>query len=568
MENLNYIRVSEFIPKVKVADINFNAAQIKSHYRNVPSSSISVLPELSITGCSCKDLFSQKILLKKAKEAVLDIARSGGRSIIIVGSPELAEDGKIYNSAFVLQNGSILGVVRKKTNCQSPFTPWTGSNPIFDAGKFRFGVEIGDDKVDGGVDIVFNIDSAKEVAGGYEKLVDRLKNKHRNLVYVSAGFGESSQDYVHSGNILVFENYELIDWSERFSLGPVSKINDIALSGPREEDNHSAPVISCSTDIGLVLPDTPHRREKYSGRPFKLGQKQCEEVINIQALGLAKRISHTGLYPVLGVSGGTDSTWALLVIDRAIKLLGESPSKIVGVTMPGLGTSDKSLKNSLALMKLLGVTEYNIPINDICQAEFKALDCNTGVVFENVQARARTAILMNLSNKIGGFMVGTGDMSELALGWCTYNGDQMSMYSLNGGLPKTVIRELIENYNTDNQELKNILTDILGAPISPELVKGQVTEDIVGPYELHDFFLYYILKYGYGTEDLMYLFSKSELASKYSEEEARKWLKFLITRLFSQQFKRSSLPDGPDVLELGLRSWNIPSDACPEIWLS
>ena len=634
-KELGYVRVATAIPNVKVANVGYNIKQIKELYLKAVKGNVDIVvfPELSITGYTCQDLFHQETLLDAAEKGLGQLIKStkGLRTLLIVGGPERYRNG-LFNSAFVISNGNCVGKVRKTylpgyKEFYEPrwFKSFDKENPLFRYAtpeiSVNFGIEICEDLwspcppsnnlVKRGAEIIFNLSATNELTGKHEYLLNLLKQQSARLisgyVYCSAGYGESSQDVVYAGNGIILENGKILAKSDRFCLEEQLIIQDIdtkSLGNERIVNTSFQKFLSVEDSDNIVSIDRfisnidPYFQTKriYNGHPFipKGSQenitKRCEEILNIQTHALVKRIDHTNLVPVIGVSGGLDSTWALIVAHEAIKKYGEinvagQTHKIIGVTMPGFATSNRTLNNSKKLMDALGSVESReIPIGEICASELKALNHPIEVediTFENVQARMRTDILMNTANNSNGFVVGTGDISELALGWCTYNADQMSMYGINCSIPKTLIKHLIKWYaeTRSNEELKGVLLDILDTPVSPELTgsgatnnkDAQKTESLIGPYELHDFFLYNMLRHGFGPDKILYLFEHSELKDKYSIEEAKKWLTKFCNRFFSQQFKRSNLPDGPKIGSISLSQrgdWRMPTDAAVDEWIN
>lgn len=453
-----------------------------------------------------------------------------------------------------------------------------------------------------GADIIFNLSASDELIGKHAYLKSLLSQQSARTisgyVYSGCGFGESSQDMVYAGNSLVYENGHLIAEGERFSLAPQTVINQIDVEKLRSERRtnstyvnaqrgHSARIVNVHgvsmRDFELLRDVEPH---PFIPKTADMEQS-CDEIFSIQVAGLAKRLVHTGCKTVvLGISGGLDSTLALLVCVKTFDKLGRDRKGIVGVTMPGFGTTDRTHSNAVDLMHALGVTSMEISISDSVRQHFKDIGQDMAVhdvTYENSQARERTQILMDLSNKLGGMVVGTGDLSELALGWATYNGDHMSMYGVNAGIPKTLIKYLVEFVASKvDESSRSTLYDILDTPVSPELIPAdengnisQKTEELVGPYELHDFFLYNILRFGFRPRKIFMLARRAfdgshEGASFYDDDTIKKWLKTFLRRFFAQQFKRSCLPDGPKVGSVSLSprgDWRMPSDASASLWL-
>ena len=463
-----------------------------------------------------------------------------------------------------------------------------------------------------GAEIIFNLSASDELAGKHTYLKSLLAQQSARTicgyVYSSSGFGESTQDLVFGGNALIFENGSLIKQSERFEINPQLIISEIDVENLRGERRTNSTFVNAQRPVATGLagvtgqigelalhvdcmpPVNDHKfmlTREFNQHPFipqdENMQDACDEIFNIQVNGLAKRLVHTNCKSaIIGISGGLDSTLALLVTIRTFDKLGLDRKGIVGVTMPGFGTTGRTYKNAMALMEHLGITIHEINIKDAVLQHFKDINHDPEVhdaTYENAQARERTQILMDLSNQMNGLVIGTGDLSELALGWCTYNGDHMSMYAVNAGVPKTLTQYLVRYAanNTKDENVRQILTDIVETPISPELkpadAKGDITqktEDLVGPYELHDFFLYYVLRCGFRPSKI-YWMAQNAFRGVYSDETILHWLRLFFRRFFSQQFKRSCLPDGPKVGSVSLSprgDWRMPSDAMSTNWLN
>ncbi len=640
-----FITVASAIPSVKVADCRYNTDEIIRLIDEADGkgAEIIVFPELSITSYTCQDLFHQNILLEEAERSVERIIGHSQTSdiIAIVGVPVVV-GSLTLNCAAVIQRGELLGIVPKTflPNYSEFYEKrWFSSardipydTTIRYANKevviskkptlFRtsegatFGIEICEDLwapvppsntlTVQGADIIFNLSASDELIDKHKYLLNLISQQSaRNMsgyVYSSCGFGESTQDVVYAGNALVFENGKMIAQNERFSLEPqlvVAQIDIERLRAERRLNSTFATAEALAKDeprvIGCVKPAFDNKPfellREINPTPFvpstQIMQDRCEEIFNIQVMGLAKRLVHTrSKRVVIGISGGLDSTLALLVCVKTFDKLGMPRKGILGVTMPGFGTTDRTYKNALSLMESLGIDMQEISIADAVRQHFKDIDHdinNHDVTYENSQARERTQILMDLSNKVGALVVGTGDLSELALGWATYNGDHMSMYGVNASIPKTLIRYLVRSVaESDGIDKKShdTLLDVIDTPISPELTPAdeqgnikQKTEDLVGPYELHDFFLYYMLRHGFTPEKILFLakhaFKTGTNEEKYDEETIKRWLGVFMRRFFSQQFKRSCLPDGPKVGSVSLSprgDWRMPSDASGELW--
>lgn len=621
-KEFKFIRVSTAIPKVKVADVNFNVGQIID-LMNVAfreDSDVVLFPELCVTGYTCQDLFHQESLLEASKKGVQRIIGESFKVpglIIIFGAP-VREDNRLFNAAYVVQNGNILGIVGKRNLPgykefyeERWFSEDVRPTQVFKTPDFKFGVEICEDVwaplppstslVRKGAEVIFNLSASNELIAKNDYLMRLLRQQSERLicgyVYASAGYGESTQDLVYTGKGFIFENGKLLASDIVSDLKETGKLitQDIDLESIRNErmvNTTFARFVSMKDhevkfkESNLIVNAKTDTIRKYNGHPFvpkgdALNQR-CAEILNMQVLALAKRLEHTGMKPIIGISGGSDSTWALIVAVEATKMLGRELSDIIGVTMPGFATSKRTFENSIKLMHSLGINYKKIDITEICRAELKALwhdENNQDVTFENVQARTRTQLLMNIANQEGGLVVGTGDLSELALGWCTYNADHMSMYGINVSVPKTLIKSLIRWYAEEEalKETREVLIDILDTPVSPELTgsgaegeQAQVTEDKIGPYELHDFFLYNMLRHGFGPAKLLYIAKRADFSKNYSEDELKKWLEVFIKRFFSQQFKRSCIPDGPKIGSISLSprgDLRMPTDAVANEWL-
>lgn len=640
MQN-GFIKVAAAIPSVKVADCSYNVQQIESLIAMAEGKGVEVIvfPELCITGYTCQDLFKQTLLLEQAETSVLmllDFTRKLD-IISIVGVPVVVGD-LLLNCAAVIQKGDLLGLVPKTylPNYSEFYEKrWFASSQDLQPSEIRFagnkivvtpqptlfrtcdgamfGVEICEDVwapvppscnlALSGADIIFNLSASDELIGKHDYLKGLLAQQSARMisgyVYSGCGFGESTQDVVYGGNAIAYENGQLLAESERFALDSQLIITQIDVEKIRNERRtnstyinaqrgHDSRIVNAHTvmprDFELIRDVDPH---PFIPKTDDM-EKSCDEIFSIQVAGLAKRLVHTGCKTVVvGISGGLDSTLALLVCVRTFDKLQLSRKGIVGVTMPGFGTTDRTYNNAVNLMKSLGITSREISIADAVKQHFNDIghDINVhDVTYENSQARERTQILMDLSNQLGALVIGTGDLSELALGWATYNGDHMSMYGVNAGVPKTLIKHLVKfvAMSEDSDETRSILLDIIDTPISPELIPAdeagnitQKTEDLVGPYELHDFFLYHIIRFGYRPSKIFMLARKAFDGSNpevpfYDDETIKKWLTIFLRRFFNQQFKRSCLPDGPKVGSVSLSprgDWRMPSDASSALWL-
>ncbi|NLO99157.1 MAG: NAD(+) synthase [Clostridiaceae bacterium] len=637
--NYGYVRVGAAANELRVSDCIFNKEKIIEIIKAAEKKSVEFLafPELCITGYTCGDLFLKDTLLRGAKEALINIAEATNNSsmISIVGLP-MVINGRIYNCAAVLQNGKVLGIV-PKTNLPNYnefyedrwFTGadqldvdeiWidghivpVGADLVFtakDRDELAFGIEICEDLwsilppssflTQGGATLLFNLSAGNELVSKGEFRRNLVKSQSSRCVagyvYASSNSCESTTDSVFSGHLMIAENGNMLKESERFFFENKLEIADVDLDrliynrrilqpSRRSVISRSYRIISFDY-VSLPLADEIQRR--IDKNPFvpenrRERDERCEEILSIQTLGLMKRMKHTNTEKlVIGISGGLDSTLALIVSVRAIIKLGLPLSNLIAITMPGFGTTDRTFDNSINLSKQYNTDLRIIDIKDSCLQHFKDIGHNKDVhdvTYENVQARERTQILMDVANKEGALVVGTGDLSEIALGWGTYNGDHMSMYSVNSGVPKTLVRHIINWYaeNEADEPIKRILLDILDTPISPELLPPsntgeiiQKTEDILGPYEVHDFFLYYMQSYGAGPAKLLFMAERA-FNGQYSNSQLKQWLKVFIKRFFSQQFKRSCMPDGPKVGNVSLSprtDWKMPSDASAQLWLS
>ena len=637
-----FATVAAAVPRVKVADTHYNILAIEEQIAIANSRGVEliVFPELSITGYSCQDLFHSQLLLEKAEEALMHLLDFSRKLDIIsvVGMPVAVGD-ILLNCAVVVQQGVIIGIVPKT------FLPNYGefyekrwfcsaldihSQTIYIAGSpititpepkvfttydgLKFGIEICEDLWSplppsnnltlAGADIIVNLSASDELIGKHQYLRQLISQQSaRTLsayVYSSCGFGESTQDVVYGGNAIIAENGRMLFESERFCKEPQLGIAQIDIDRLRSERRSNttftlAQRTASAADIKTRQPEemTEFRLVRdIDPTPFIPKsddmKHSCEEILNIQTSGLAKRLDHTGCkHVVVGISGGLDSTLALLVCVRTFDYLSLDRKGIHGITMPGFGTTDRTHLNAVNLMESLGVTVHEISIAKSVTQHFEDIGHDStkhDVTYENSQARERTQILMDMANRVGGLVVGTGDLSELALGWATYNGDHMSMYGVNASIPKTLIRHLVR-YVADNDvdaQSRLTLLDIIDTPISPELIPAdengnisQKTEDLVGPYELHDFFLYHYLRFGYRPAKLFLMATVAfdghdPSVSAYDHDTIKHWLKTFFRRFFAQQFKRSCLPDGPKVGSVSLSprgDWRMPSDASCSLWL-
>lgn len=626
-----FVKVAAVTPKIKVADTKHNARIICEELEKAYAhgAKIIVFPELCITGYTCGDLLLQGILLEHAKCALSEIAEAtvGKDALVLVGLP-VERDGRLYNVAAVLQDGSVLGMV-PKANIPSygefyegrhfaegnhqvvsyyldgeeiPF----GTNLLFQClsvSGLTIGCEIcedlwvanppGTNHALMGASVIANLSASNETVAKNEYRELLVKSSSARLlcgyIYASAGEGESTQDAVYGGHNLIAENGTILVQSKRFVGETVYADLDIQriiaerrrMGTFGQEPDMSYVVVGFRLHVEETALERSFAKLPFVPDDENTRRKRCEEILSIQAYGLKHRYEHIGLKnAVVGISGGLDSTLALLVTIRTFDMLGLDRKGIIAVTMPCFGTTDRTYDNACKLTRTLGATLMEVDIKEAVTLHFRDIgqDMNNhDVTYENSQARERTQVLMDISNRVNGLVIGTGDMSELALGWATYNGDHMSMYGVNAGVPKTLVRHLVKYYaeTCENKELSDVLFDVLDTPVSPELlppVEGEIaqkTEDLVGPYELHDFYLYYMLRVGYSPAKV-YRVAKEAFRDMYDDTTILKWLKTFYRRFFSQQFKRSCLPDGPKVGTVALSprgDLRMPSDACARIWL-
>ena len=635
MDNYGFVKVAAAVPHVTVADCARNAERIVALAQQAARRGVEIVafPELAVTGYTCADLFLQPTLLEAADEALGDILRQTRKLplALIVGIPLRHED-RLYNCAAVLAQGRLLGVVPKSyipdyaefyenrwfasgagieqerimaASQEADF----GTELTFAVNGAEFGIEICEDLwvasppssrlALNGAKLIFNLSASPEGVGKHaylrELVAQQSARTHTAYVYCSAGFGESSTDLVFAGNGLIAENGTMLAEAERFSLDEQLVVADVDIERLEFERRRNTSFrmreeAGESTVIEMELPDALKAAaldRRVDPMPFVPADEthrseRCEELFQIQSHGLARRLAHTGCRcAVVGISGGLDSTLALLVTVRTFDKLGLDRRGILGITMPGFGTTDRTYRNALELMHGLGVTVREIPIRDACLQHFRDIglpESDRSAAYENAQARERTQILMDVANMEGGLVIGTGDLSELALGWATYNGDQMSMYGVNASVPKTLVRHLVR-WAADTERdaaTRATLLDIIDTPVSPELLPAdregniaQKTEDLVGPYELHDFFLYNFVRAGFRPAKIAFL-AEQAFAGSYDRETIVKWLRVFFRRFFAQQFKRSAMPDGPKVGSVSLSprgDWRMPSDASAAMWL-
>lgn len=626
-----FIKVAAATPDIRVADVDYNKGQIIKQMDEAAEAGakIIVFPELCITGYTCSDLFLQDILLNSAKKALVEIAEHTKNldALVFVGVP-IAVGGELYNVAAALNHGNILGFTTKS------FLPNYGE--FYEMRQFRPGPKKAEKILFGGKEIPFgpqllfvenqmanlivsaeicedvwspvppSIEAAREGAtvivncSASDETIGKASYREALIsgqsarlisgyIYANAGEGESTTDLVFGGHNLIAENGTILAEAKRFSNGIIYTEFDVQkIANERrknttftETQEHVLPRIP----FGLEQTETILTRT-FPSRPFvprddQERAKRCEEILTIQAMGLKKRLAHThAKSAVVGISGGLDSTLALLVTAKAFDALGLERSGITAVTMPCFGTTDRTYQNACKMSLKVGATLREVRIGDAVMQHFKDIGHDPqdhSVTYENSQARERTQVLMDIANQTGGLVIGTGDMSELVLGWATYNGDHMSMYGVNASVPKTLVRHLVHYFadTCEDSSLKEVLYDVLDTPVSPELLPpkdgeiAQKTEDLVGPYELHDFFLYYFLRMGYEPGKI-YRIAKLSFAGEYDDETIYKWLRTFCWRFFSQQFKRSCLPDGPKVGTVALSprgDWRMPSDACVALWI-
>lgn len=643
-----YVRVAAAVPHMRVADCVYNASEIKKQITEAVAEGIEVVcfPELSITGYTCADLFFTQQLQRDALSALEDVCAYTRNLpiIVLVGAP-LKVDNNLYNCAFVMTDGEVVGVVPKvnlpntgefyekrwfssgrdvleqNVNSIRPRIPlielWGTDVPfgidlLFTTKDYSFGIEICEDLWSPlpvstqlaiqGAEIIFNLSSSNCVTGKHafrqRMITQQSARVHCGYVYTSSGIGESTTDIVFSGSTYIAENGEMLEIGERFQMDSsmvVSEIDVERLRIDRQRNTnfthdkhghyrhiHVAPLersLEDDSTYRLEFRDGGPMHRHFTQTPFLPKKREsdayCEDVLNLQVHGLLRRWQHTKSESlVIGISGGLDSTLALIVSVLAADRLGYSRSQVIGVTMPGFGTSGRTYNNALAMMEELGVSIHEVPIREMATQHLNDIghDLEThDITYENAQARIRTLVLMDLANKYNGLVVGTGDMSELALGWATYCGDHMSMYGVNAGVPKTLVKYMVR-YAAENifgERLREILMDVIDTPVSPELLPtddegniAQITEDKVGPYELHDFFLYYFLRYGFTREKIAYMAGMA-FDGVYSDEVIEHWLNVFMRRFFTQQFKRSCLPDGPKVVGVSLSprgDLRMPSD--------
>lgn len=642
-----FMRVAAVVPQVNVADVEGNVTHMVESLDNAVAAGahIVVFPELCLTGYTCGDLFGNELLLDAAEQALVLLCEryKDVPVMAVVGAP-LRCSGHLFNCAVVINGGSMWVVPKtyipnykefyeKRWFTTSNITAIAGKDSImvggeavpfgthmiFEAGRARVAVEICEDlwvpappssiAAINGANVIVNLSASNELIGKHTYLMDLIKHQSAHCiaayVYASCGYGESTTDLVFGGNAVIAENGKMLAEGQRFTTQPQMSIADIdiqALENERRVNGSFADsMVQFGTpfdriDVTVAAPldyEEQELRRPVRRLPFVPAgddrlNARCEEIIAIQTEGLMRRLQFTGIPAiVVGVSGGLDSTLALLVAVKAYDRMGRDRKDIHAITMPGFGTTDRTYSNACAMVRSLGVTLHEISIAAAVTQHFQDIGhdaSNHDVTYENSQARERTQILMDYSNKVNGLVLGTGDLSELALGWATYNGDHMSMYNVNVSIPKTLVRHLVRWFASSlddgskaGKTIHDTLIDVLDTPISPELTPAgkdgqilQVTEDIVGPYELHDFFLFNMLRYGF-TPAKLYLLARKAFQGEYDNATIKKWLRTFVKRFFSQQFKRSCLPDGPKVGSVSLSprgDWRMPSDASSRLWIA
>lgn len=626
-----FVKVAAATPDIRVADVRYNTEKICEAIEAAADerAKIVVFPELCITGYTCEDLFTQEVLLREARAALLEIAKfTADKDILVFVGVPLSVDGELYNVVAALNRGEVLGLTTKtflpnygEFYEMRHFTPGPDSarRIMFEGNLVPFGpqllfqattmeelivtAEVCEDvwspippSIEAameGATVIVNCSASDETVGKDKYRRELIAGQSARLiagyVYANAGEGESTTDLVFGGHNLIAENGGVLKESKRFRNDIIhSEIDIFRLVAERRKNTTFKMAAGRSlirVPFYLEIEKTELTRH-FPKMPFvpaneKERARRCEEILNIQAMGLKKRLSHTrARSAVVGISGGLDSTLALLVTARAFDMLGKDKKDIVAVTMPCFGTTDRTYQNACKMTVQLGATLREVPIAEAVSVHFRDIGHDPedhSVTYENSQARERTQVIMDIANEMGGMVIGTGDMSELALGWATYNGDHMSMYGVNASVPKTLVRHLVK-YAADvttDESLKKVLYDVLDTPVSPELLPpkdgdiAQRTEDLVGPYELHDFFLYYMLRFGYAPSKI-YRLAVRTFEDSYDTVTILKWLETFCRRFFSQQFKRSCLPDGPKVGTVALSprgDLRMPSDACVAVWL-
>ena len=626
-----FVKVAAATPDIRVADVEFNTQNIINVMEEAQKNGAKILvfPELCVTGYTCSDLFDHSVLLKASRKALLEIAEntSDKDMLVFVGAP-LEVNGKLYNVAAAMNQGEILGFTTKtflpnygEFYEMRQFTPGpqTVREITFEGKKIPFGpqilfqakgmeelvvaAEICEDVWSPvppsiqaaleGATMIVNCSASDETIGKDTYRRALISGQSARLIsgyiYANAGEGESTTDLVFGGHNIIAENGTILKESSRYVNEIIySELDLQRITGERRKNTTFQPL---DEETLVRVPFTIEETKTFLTRTFpkkpfvpsdeQTRAQRCEEILTIQAMGLKKRLAHTNARTaVVGISGGLDSTLALLVTARAFDMLGRDKKDIIAVTMPCFGTTDRTYQNACEMSKKVGATLIEVPIADAVNIHFRDIGHDPedhSVTYENCQARERTQVLMDIANKTWGMVIGTGDLSELALGWATYNGDHMSMYGVNASVPKTLVRHLVKYAadDTKDEALKNVLYDVLDTPVSPELLPpkdgdiAQKTEDLVGPYELHDFFLYFMLRFGYEPSKIFRIACMT-FDGEYDKETIFKWLETFCRRFFSQQFKRSCLPDGPKVGTVALSprgDWRMPSDACVAVWM-
>ena len=626
-----FVKVAAATPDIRVADVEFNTQNIINAMEEAQKNGAKILvfPELCVTGYTCSDLFDHSVLLKASRKALLEIAENTNDKdmLVFVGAP-LEVNGKLYNVAAAMNQGEIIGFTTKtflpnygEFYEMRQFTPGpqTVREITFEGKKIPFGpqilfqaegmeelvvaAEICEDVWSPippsiqaaleGATVIVNCSASDETIGKDTYRRALISGQSARLIsgyiYANAGEGESTTDLVFGGHNIIAENGTILKESSRYVNEIIySEIDLQRITGERRKNTTFQPL---DEETLVRIPFTVEETKTFLTRTFpkkpfvpsdeQTRAQRCEEILTIQAMGLKKRLAHTNARTaVVGISGGLDSTLALLVTARAFDMLGRDKKDIIAVTMPCFGTTDRTYQNACEMSKKVGATLIEVPIADAVNIHFRDIGHDPedhSVTYENCQARERTQVLMDIANKTWGMVIGTGDLSELALGWATYNGDHMSMYGVNASVPKTLVRHLVKYAadDTKDEALKNVLYDVLDTPVSPELLPpkdgdiAQKTEDLVGPYELHDFFLYFMLRFGYEPSKIFRIACMT-FDGEYDKETIFKWLETFCRRFFSQQFKRSCLPDGPKVGTVALSprgDWRMPSDACVAVWM-
>lgn len=636
--NNGFLRVASAVPKVNVADVKYNVTNIVSmcDILNDKKVQVVVFPELSVTGCTCGDIFHTETLFRATQEGLSEIVKASNQwqMLLFVGAP-IKHNQRLYNCAVAIYEGKIIGIVPKSyipeykgmsekrwwnsglgidacvdvTGFKVPFKV----NQIFRIANVSVAAEVGEDIMSpipmsvksamAGAQVIVNLSASSDNVGSYSRLKNLIIQQSARClaayVYSGAGYGESTTDVVYDGKAIIAEDGIILDESDKWNFEEKTVIADIDIDALNSERMYNNIFGDCasrelSEQYDIVHVDNCYREienilyREINPNPFLPQNKEnintlCGEIVDIQVAGLARRIEFTHVHSiVVGISGGLDSTLALLIAVKTFDKLGLKRSGIIGVTMPGFGTTDRTYQNAMKMMTELGITQKEISIVQSVEQHFKDINHdknNHDITYENSQARERTQILMDIANQVGGIVLGTGDLSELALGWATYNGDHMSMYGVNAGVPKTLVKYLVKwiAQQSESNSVREILMDVVETPISPELLPAaddgsikQKTEDLVGPYELHDFVLYYTLRYGYSPKKIFYLAQKA-FVGVYERDVIKYWITVFFRRFFNQQFKRSCLPDGPAVFDISVSprgAWLMPSDASSSLWLA